>query len=202
MGTGLCVSAWLLTQSRRDYRRQYQEWERQTRLQQGQMQAIAHHAELEGYQQVAQLQAAERLYPQMAPYLSDVQDADYQDVTAPPHAGYPQPRQQTAAPGQPACLSHPHLSPRLTRRLPAKLPGISRAVVWWHGCREKLDGALSGDGKGASGSSGDFAGPARANHEWKGIGISVRDGLPAIAEFLQWYLDEIERRYQEFNRSG
>jgi hypothetical protein len=24
----------------------------------------------------------------------------------------------------------------------------------------------------------------------------------AIAEFLQWYLDEIERRYQEFNRSG
>jgi hypothetical protein len=53
-------------------------------LKQGQMQAISHQAELEGYQQVAQLQAAERLLPQMAPYLSDVQDADYQDVTAPP----------------------------------------------------------------------------------------------------------------------
>ncbi|PSB26633.1 hypothetical protein [Stenomitos frigidus] len=32
--TGLCISAWLLTQTRRDYRRQYQEWERQTLLQQ------------------------------------------------------------------------------------------------------------------------------------------------------------------------
>ncbi|MBD2073422.1 hypothetical protein H6F86_05885 [Phormidium sp. FACHB-592] len=68
VGTGLCVSAWLLTQTRRDYRRQYEEWERQTLLKQGQLQSIAHHAELEGYQQVAQLQAAERLYPQMAPY--------------------------------------------------------------------------------------------------------------------------------------
>ena len=65
MGTGLCVSAWWLTQTRRDYRRQYEEWERQTQLQQGQLQSIAHHAALEGYQQVAQLQAAERLYPWM-----------------------------------------------------------------------------------------------------------------------------------------
>jgi hypothetical protein len=100
MGTGLCVSAWLLTQTRRDYRRQYEEWERQTRLQQGQMQAIAHHAELEGYQQVAHLHAAERLYPQMAPYLSDVQDADYQDVTAPAQPSVtPQPKAETTAPG-------------------------------------------------------------------------------------------------------
>jgi hypothetical protein len=71
------------------------------------------------------------------------------------------------------------------------------------GAGEKLDGALSRDGKGASGTSSDFARPARGNHEWKGSGISVPGmDYPAIAEFLQWYLDEIERRYQEFNRSG
>jgi hypothetical protein len=45
--------------------------------------------------------------------------------------------------------------------------------------------------------------PHAANHEWKGIRhIGAGMDYPAIAEFLQWYLDEIERRYQEFNRSG
>ncbi|XGV94244.1 MAG: hypothetical protein ACAF41_00075 (plasmid) [Leptolyngbya sp. BL-A-14] len=45
--------------------------------------------------------------------------------------------------------------------------------------------------------------PHAANHEWKGIRhIGAGMDYRAIAEFLRWYLDEIERRYQEFNRSG
>jgi hypothetical protein len=37
--------------------------------------------------------------------------------------------------------------------------------------------------------------PHAANHEWKGIRhIGAGMDYPAIAEFLQWYLDEIERR--------
>jgi hypothetical protein len=154
MGTGLCVSAWLLTQTRRDYRRQYQEWERQTRLQQGQLQAIAHQAALEGYQQVAQLQAAERLYPQMAPYLEDVQDADYQEVTAPHSRRLTRsPRQKPLHLDQQPCRSHPRLSPRLTRRrtcktswniqgscLVAWVPGkVGPRVIWsWKRCERGI----------------------------------------------------------------
>jgi len=45
--------------------------------------------------------------------------------------------------------------------------------------------------------------PHAANHEWQGIRhIGAGMNYRAIAAFLKWYLDEIERRYQEFNRSG
>lgn len=45
--------------------------------------------------------------------------------------------------------------------------------------------------------------PHAANHEWKGIRhIGAGMDYGAIAEYLQWYLDEIERRYKTFNRSG
>jgi hypothetical protein len=205
MGTGLCVSAWLLTQTRRDYRRQYQEWERQTRLQQGQLQAITHHAELEGYQQVAQLQAAERLYPQMAPYLSEVQDADYQDVTAPsqPQAT-PQPQAETTAPGQPAMpvtpASEPTADPTAYLQNFLEYPGL---LFGGMGAGKSWTARYLVMEKVRAGHQVILLDPHAANHEWKGIRhIGAGMDYPAIAAFLQWYLDEIERRYQEFNRSG
>jgi len=199
IGTGLCVSAWLLTQTRRDYRRQYEEWERQTRLQQGQMQAIAHHAELEGYQQVAQLQAAERLYPQMAPYLSEVQDADYQDVTAPP-----QPQAETVVPGQPSMpvtpVSAPTSDPTAYLQNFLEYPGL---LFGGMGAGKSWTARYLVMEKVRAGHQVILLDPHAANHEWKGIRhIGAGMDYPAIAEFLQWYLDGIERRYQEFNRSG
>ncbi|PSB33922.1 hypothetical protein [Stenomitos frigidus] len=205
MGTGLCVSAWLLTQTRRDYRRQYEEWERQTLLKQGQLQAIAHHAELEGYQQVAQLQAAERLYPQMAPYLSEVQDADYQDVTAPsqPQA-IPQPVASTAAPGQPGVpvtpASDPTADPTAYLQNFLEYPGL---LFGGMGAGKSWTARYLVMQKVRAGHQVVVLDPHAANHEWQGIRhIGAGMDYRAIAEFLRWYLDEIERRYQEFNRSG
>ncbi len=205
IGTGLCVSAWLLTQTRRDYRRQYEEWERQTRLKQGQLQAIAHQAELEGYQQVAQLQAAERLYPQMAPYLSDIQDADYQEVTAPPQPQVtPPPRAETATPGQPAMpvtpTPDPTADPTAYLQNFLEYPGL---LFGGMGAGKSWTARYLVMQKVRAGHQVILLDPHAANHEWKGIRhIGAGMDYPAIAEFLQWYLDEIERRYQEFNRSG
>jgi hypothetical protein len=78
-GSGLCISAWLLTQSRRDYRRQYEQWERQMLMQQQHLAAIQMQSDRQGYQQVAQLQTAEKFYPQMAPYLGE-EYAAYEEV--------------------------------------------------------------------------------------------------------------------------
>ncbi|HEY9909329.1 MAG TPA: hypothetical protein V6D18_17200 [Thermosynechococcaceae cyanobacterium] len=65
VGAGLCLSAWAQTQNRKEWQRQYCQWQQQQqRLQMQQQQA-----ELEAHQQVAQLQAAEAMYPQMAAYL-------------------------------------------------------------------------------------------------------------------------------------
>ena len=204
IGTGLCVSAWLLTQTRRDYRRQYEEWERQTVLKQGQLQAIAHHAELEGYQQVAQLQAAERLYPQMAPYLSEVQDADYQEVPAPQPQATSQPQAETAAPGQPAApvapTSEPTADPTAYLQNFLEYPGL---LFGGMGAGKSWTARYLVMEKVQAGHQVILLDPHAANHEWKGIRhIGAGMDYPAIAEFLQWYLDEIERRYQEFNRSG
>jgi hypothetical protein len=204
VGTGLCVSAWLLTQTRRDYRRQYEEWERQTRLQQGQLQAIAHHAELEGYQQVAQLQAAERLYPQMAPYLSDVQEADYQDVSAPSPQAPSQPPAETAAPGQPVMpvtpTADPTADPTAYLQNFLEYPGL---LFGGMGAGKSWTARYLVMQKVRAGHQVILLDPHAANHEWQGIRhIGAGMDYRAIAEFLQWYLDEIERRYQEFNRSG
>ncbi|XGW00869.1 MAG: hypothetical protein ACAF41_33375 (plasmid) [Leptolyngbya sp. BL-A-14] len=205
MGTGLCVSAWVLTQTRRDYRRQYQEWERQTLLKQGQLQAIAHHAELEGYQQVAQLQAAERLYPQMAPYLSEVQDADYQDVSASPQPQVtPQPWAEATASGQPGVpvtpASNPTADPTAYLQNFLEYPGL---LFGGMGAGKSWTARYLVMQKVRAGHQVILLDPHAANHEWKGIQhIGAGMDYRAIAEFLQWYLDEIERRYQEFNRSG
>ena len=205
MGTGLCVSARLLTQTRRDYRQQYQEWERQTLLKQRQLQAIAHHAELEGYQQVAQLQAAERLYPQMAPYLSDVQDADYQDVTAPPQPqAAPQPQAEAAAPAPPAMPVTPASAatadPTAYLQNFLEYPGL---LFGGMGAGKSWTARYLVMQKVRAGHQVILLDPHAANHEWQGIRhIGAGMDYAAIAEFLRWYLDEIERRYQEFNRSG
>lgn len=204
MGTGLCVSAWLLTQTRRDYRRQYEEWERQMLLKQGQMQAIAHHAELEGYQQVAQLQAAERLYPQMAPYLEAVQDAVYQDVSAPQQQATPQPQAEASVPGQPAMpvtpTSDPTADPTAYLQNFLEYPGL---LFGGMGAGKSWTARYLVMQKVRAGHQVILLDPHAANHEWKGIRhIGAGMDYQAIATFLKWYLDEIERRYQEFNRSG
>ena len=206
MGTGLCVSAWLLTQTRRDYRRQYEEWERQTLLKQGQLQAIAHQAELEGYQQVAQLQAAERLYPQMAPYLSDCPRGRLSGrIGVATAAGFPRDHRQQA--------------PRLSQPAMPVTPASEAAAdttAYLQNFLEYPGLLFGGMGAGKSwtarylvmqkvraGHQVILLDPHAANHEWQGIRhIGAGMDYPAIAEFLQWYLDEIERRYQEFNRSG
>jgi hypothetical protein len=138
----------------------------------------------------------------MAPYLS-MQDADYQECQR-HHSRSVHPRhQQKLLRRDSSCLSHPRLSPRLTRRRTCKTSWNIQGCCLAAWVREKLDRALPGDGKGASGSSGDFARSARGQPRVeRHPAYRCRDGLPAIAEFLQWYLDEIERRYQEFNRSG
>ncbi len=204
VGTGLCVSAWLLTQTRRDYRRQYEEWERQTQLQQGQLQAIAHQAALEGYQQVAQLQAAERLYPQMAPYLGEVQESDYQDVTAPPQPSVTPPPMATATPRQPAMpvtpASETPVDPTAYLQNFLEYPGL---LFGGMGAGKSWTARYLVMQKVRAGHQVILLDPHAANHEWKGIRhIGAGMDYGAIAEFLQWYLDEIERRYQEFNRSG
>ncbi|XGV99626.1 MAG: hypothetical protein ACAF41_11890 [Leptolyngbya sp. BL-A-14] len=203
-GSGLCISAWLLTQTRKDYRRQYEQWERQMLMKQGQMQAIAHQAELEGYQQVAQLQAAERLYPQMAPYLSDVQDADYQEVSAPQPQATPQPQASTAAPGQPAMpvtpTSDSTSDPTAYLQNFLEYPGL---LFGGMGAGKSWTARYLVMQKARAGHQVVVLDPHAANHEWQGIRhIGAGMDYRAIAEFLSWYLDEIERRYQEFNKSG
>lgn len=69
LGAACCVSAWWLNQDRKEYRKEYRQWQQQQQQAQFQQQAISAQADLQAYQQVAQLQAAERYYPQMAPYL-------------------------------------------------------------------------------------------------------------------------------------
>ncbi|MBD2033888.1 hypothetical protein H6F76_02320 [Leptolyngbya sp. FACHB-321] len=201
MGTGLCISAWLLTQSRRDYRRAYQEWERQTLLQQSQLQAIQHQSDLQGYSQLAQLQTAEKFYPQMAPYL-DVEDAEFQELPAQPQAhppvGATAPEQQSATPATPT--SKPTADPTAYLQNFLEYPGL---LFGGMGAGKSWTARYLVMQKVQAGHQVILLDPHAANHEWKGIRhIGAGMDYRAIAEFLQWYLDEIERRYQEFNRSG
>ncbi|MBW4580256.1 MAG: ATP-binding protein [Tildeniella nuda ZEHNDER 1965/U140] len=167
--------------------------------------AIAHHAELAGYQQVAQLQSAERLYPQMAPYLSDVQDADYQDVPAsPPPQAPPQPMAATAAPEASAMpvtrASAPTADTTAYLQNFLEYPGL---LFGGMGSGKSWTARYLVMQKVRAGHQVILLDPHADNHEWKSIRhIGAGMDYHAIAEFLQWYLDEIERRYQSFNRSG
>jgi hypothetical protein len=202
MGTGLCVSAWLLTQTRRDYRQQYQEWERQTLLQQSQLQALQQQSDLQGYSQLAQLQTAEKFYPQLAPYLPD-EYAEYQDLPTPPlPTAVTSP--PTAASGQPAGpvtpASEPTADPTAYLQNFLEYPGL---LFGGMGAGKSWTARYLVMEKVRAGHQVILLDPHAANHEWKGIRhIGAGMDYPAIAEFLQWYLDEIERRYQEFNHSG
>lgn len=207
LGTGFCVSAWLLTQTRRDYRSQYKEWERQQLLRQSQLQAIQQQSDLQGYSQLAQLQTAEKFYPQLAPYL-EVEDAQYEDVAAPLPPNNAQPQAVGHAPGQPPEPVTPASYPT------AAATGDTTAYL--QNFLEYPGLLFGGMGAGKSwtarylvmqkvraGHQVVVLDPHAANHEWKGIRhIGAGMDYRAIAEFLKWYLDEIERRYQEFNRSG
>ena len=205
IGTGLCVSAWLLTQMRRDYRWQYQEWERQTLLQQSQLQAIQQQSDLQGYSQLAQLQTAEKFYPQMASYLPD-EYAEYQEMPVQPQppAVTPQPPPAAAVPGQPAIPVTPASAPTADTtaylqnflEYPGLLFGGMGAGKSWTARYLVMQ-------KVRAGHQVVVLDPHAANHEWQGIRhIGAGMDYQAIAAFLRWYLDEIERRYQEFNRSG
>ena len=195
VGSGLCISAWLLTQTRKDYRRQYDQWERQRLMQQQHMAAIQAQSDLQGYQQLAQLQTAEKFYPQLAPYL----DAEFEEVPA-----QQQPAQQQTAPGQPAMPVTPPSDPTLDTsaylqnflEYPGLLFGGMGAGKSWTARYLVMQ-------KVRAGHQVVVLDPHAASHEWKGIRhIGAGMDYRAIAAFLQWYLDEIERRYQEFNQSG
>jgi len=201
VGAGLCISAWALTQSRRAYRQQYQAWERQMLMQQSQTQLLDHQAYLEGYQQVAKLQAAERLYPAMAPYL----EAEYQEV--PTHQTPQQPPVTTpptsSTPGQPMPVtptSEP--TPDTTAYLQNFLeyPGL---LFGGMGAGKSWTARYLVMQKVRAGHQVIVLDPHAANHEWKGIRhIGAGMDYRAIAEFLDGYLREIEQRYQAFNQSG
>ena len=211
VGSGLCISAWLLTQTRKDYRRQYDQWERQTLMQQSQLQAIQQQSDLQGYSQLAQLQTAEKFYPQLAPYL-DVEDAHYEDVSgqAPP-ANNAQTQTGINAPDQ-----TPETAPTVTPASPATVAATTDTTAYLQNFLEYPGLLFGGMGAGKSwtarylvmqkvkaGHQVVVLDPHAANHEWKGIRqIGAGMDYGAIAEFLKWYLDEIERRYQAFNRSG
>ena len=203
LGTGFCVSAWLLTQTRRDYRRQYQDWERQQLLRQSQLHAIQQQSDLQGYTQLAQLQTAERFYPQLAPYL-EVEDAHYEDVAAIPQAqAQPQPVSQNppssvGEPVTPASVSTTDTTAYLQNFL--EYPGL---LFGGMGAGKSWTARYLVMQKVRAGHQVVVLDPHAANHEWQGIRqIGAGMDYRAIAEFLQWYLDEIERRYQAFNRSG
>lgn len=100
-GAGFCIAAWSLTQDRKEYRRQYRLWEQHQHQHLAYQRQIASQADAQAYQQVAALQAAERYYPAMQPYL----DAEYQELpqtpqqpALPQQAQYPQ--QAPASPNQ------------------------------------------------------------------------------------------------------
>jgi len=200
LGTGFCVSAWLLTQTRRDYRRDYQQWERQQLLQRSQLHAIQQQSDLQGYSQLAQLQTAEKFYPQLAPYL-DVQEAHYEDV--PPPATHTQsPQTDMNASGQvPVTPAYPATADTTAYlqnflEYPGLLFGGMGAGKSWTARYLVMQ-------KVRAGHQVVVLDPHAANHEWKGVRhIGAGMDYSAIAKFLQWYLDEIERRYQAFNRSG
>jgi hypothetical protein len=202
-GSGLCISAWLLTQSRRDYRRQYEQWERQALMQQQHLAAIQMQSDLQGYQQVAQLQTAEKFYPQMAPYLGE-EYAAYEEVPTQPPTQPLTRSQAEAAPGQAATPAPPAPDPTIdpTAYLQNFLeyPGL---LFGGMGAGKSWTARYLVMQKVQAGHQVILLDPHAANHEWKGIRhIGAGMDYRAIAEFLQWYLDEIERRYQEFNRSG
>jgi len=216
LGTGFCISAWLLTQTRRDYRKQYQEWERQQFLQRSQLHAIQQQSDLQGYSQLAQLQTAEKFYPQLAPYL-EVQDAEYEDVSPVSNPqSQPQPPQASQstpvghAPGQPpepapvtpASVSTTETTADTTAYLQNFLeyPGL---LFGGMGAGKSWTARYLVMQKVRAGHQVVVLDPHAANHEWQGIRqIGAGMDYQAIAAFLQWYLDEIERRYQAFNRSG
>jgi hypothetical protein len=208
-GTGLCISAWLLTQSRREYRQQVKAWEQQAAATQNQVQAIHQQAEMQSLQQIALLRAAEKYYPEMQAYLDD-DYADYTPVpaeqaaesqTQQPGAVPPQPRQQATATAAPGASSD--LAADTTAYLQNFLeyPGL---VFGGQGSGKSWTARYLVAQKVRAGHQVVVLDPHAAAHEWKGV-RSVGAGMDykAIAEFLEdEYLGEIERRYKEFNQSG
>ena len=198
-GSGLCISAWLLTQSRRDYCRQYEQWERQTLMQQQHLAAIQMQSDRQGYQQVAQLQTAEKFYPQMAPYLGE-EYAAYEEVPTQPLTS----AQAEAAPGQAAtpatAAPDPTIDPTAYLQNFLEYPGL---LFGGMGAGKSWTARYLVAQKVRAGHQVIVLDPHAASHEWKGIRhVGAGMNYRAIAEFLHWYLDEIERRYQEFNQAG
>lgn len=207
-GTGLCISAWLLTQSRREYRQQVKAWEQQAAATQNQVQAIHQQAEMQSLQQIALLRAAEKYYPEMQAYLDD----DYADFTPvqaeqaaesqaqQPGAVPPQPRQQATATAAPCASSD--LATDTTAYLQNFLeyPGL---LFGGMGAGKSWTARYLVMQKVRAGHQVVVLDPHAASHEWKGVRhIGAGMNYRAIAEFLDWYLSEIERRYNEFNKSG
>jgi hypothetical protein len=207
-GTGLCISAWLLTQSRREYRQQVKAWEQQAAATQNQVQAIHQQAEMQSLQQIALLRAAEKYYPEMQAYLDD-DYADYTPVQA-EQAAESQAQQPGAVPPQPMQQATATAAPSVSSDLATDTTAYLQNFLEYPGL---LFGGM-GAGKSwtarylvmqkvRAGHQVVVLDPHAASHEWKGVRhIGAGMDYRAIAEFLDWYLSEIERRYNEFNKSG
>jgi hypothetical protein len=168
-------------------------------MQQQHLAAIQMQSDRQGYQQVAQLQTAEKFYPQMAPYLGE-EYAAYEEVPT----QTPTRSQAEAAPGQAAtpatAAPDPTIDPTAYLQNFLEYPGL---LFGGMGAGKSWTARYLVMQKVQAGHQVILLDPHAANHEWKGIRhIGAGMDYRAIAEFLQWYLDEIERRYQEFNRSG
>ncbi|PSB26632.1 hypothetical protein [Stenomitos frigidus] len=156
------------------------------------------------YSQLAQLQTAEKFYPQMAPYLPD-EYAEYQEVPPAPPPAMPQASPPAAAasgspasPVTPASAATADTTAYLQNFL--EYPGL---LFGGMGAGKSWTARYLVMQKVRAGHQVVVLDPHAANHEWQGIRhIGAGMNYRAIAAFLKWYLDEIERRYQEFNRSG
>ncbi|MFM7448535.1 MAG: hypothetical protein ACKO24_08055 [Leptolyngbyaceae cyanobacterium] len=205
MGAGMLFLAWKKEGDRQEYKHHYRLWF----AQQQRLQMIRQAAELQGYEQVAQIEAAEKHFPKIAPYL----DADYQEV--PPTQAQPQlqqpmqpqqPMQYAQAPEQKFSATGPTVAPVEQHNPTAYLQNFLEypaLMFGGMGAGKSWTARYIAMLKAQAGQKVVALDPHAASHEWKGIQhIGAGMDYKAIAEFLEWYIAEITRRYQAFNKSG
>lgn len=209
---GLCYSAWWKTQERKEWKQQYAQWKHHQEQLDAQKLAIAAQeravdaqAQLQARQQLAQLKAAEELYPHFQPYMP-VMEAQLESTSPqgqaiggqggmayaspqsqPPMTAQVVPDSASAAPGDflQSFLEYPSLV----------FGGMGAGKTWTfrYIALQKVK----------AGHQVFLLDPHGASHEWKGVEhIGAGMDYGAISDFLRWYISEITRRYKEFNRSG
>jgi hypothetical protein len=209
LGFGLCYSAWLKCQERREWKRQYAHWKiHQEKLQAQQMaiagkrQEIQEMARLQAFGQLAQLKAAEEVYPEMEAYIQPIEAhlESQQQAQQPMEAqvGAVQPG-AFASPASPDQTPPPAASGDFLQSF-LEYPSL---VFGGMGAGKSWTVRYIAYQKAKAGHQVFLLDPHAASHEWKGI-EHIGGGMDyaAIGEFLKWYIAEIKRRYKEFNKSG